>query len=115
MTIRSRFLAAATALGLACAATGAMAVTIAGPNAAVNTPESAGDVVNTVVTSIDLKRGVLVAGGRTYRFDPAVVGFSDDRKPPVAGGVESIGNGSKVTLRTSKQGDLPRVLQIIAR
>lgn len=115
MNMRNRILAAATAIGLACAATSAMAVTHAGQNAVVNTTENAGDVVNTVISSIDVKRGVLVAGGRTYRFDPAAVGFSDDRKPAVAGGIESLKNGSSVTLRTSQQGDLPQVLQIIAR
>ncbi|MEY2855113.1 MAG: hypothetical protein RL030_2245 [Pseudomonadota bacterium] len=114
MNTRTRILVAASAIGLACAATGAMAVTIAGQNAAVTTTETAVDVVNTTLSSIDLKRGVLVAGGRTYRFNAATVGFSDDRKPTVAGGVESLKNGSKVTLRTAKQGDLPHVLQIIA-
>jgi hypothetical protein len=110
----SRFLLAMAVLGLAGASTNAVAVTIAGKSTAVSSEESSGKSVDAVISSIDAKRGVLVAGGRTYRFDPAAVGFSDDRKPPVAGGVQSLKNGSRVTLQVNLHGNLPQVLQIIA-
>lgn len=91
------------------------AVTIAGPGAAVTAPESRVTVINSVVTSIDAKQGILVASGRTFRFDPANVSFSDDRREPPAGGLASLKAGSKVTLRTTVQDGTSRLLQIIAR
>ena len=91
------------------------AMTTAGPGAVVNTPEARETVVEGVVTSIDVKQGILVAGGRTYRFDPAVVSFSDERREPPSGGLASLKAGSKVTLRTLVQDGTERLLQIIAR
>ncbi len=49
------------------------AMTTAGSGSNVSTPEAQVTVVNSVITSIDVKQGLLVAAGRTYRFDPANV------------------------------------------
>jgi hypothetical protein len=97
------------------AATPAGAMTIAGPDAVVNTPGARETVVNGVIARIDVKQGVLVAGGRTYRFDPAVIAFSDERREPVSGGLASLKPGSKVSLRTILQDGTERLLQITAR
>jgi hypothetical protein len=91
------------------------AMTIAGPDAVVNTPDARENVVNGVVASIDAKQGILVVGGRTYRFDPAVVAFSDERREPSSGGLASLKPGSNVTLRTIVQDGAERLLQITAR
>lgn len=91
------------------------AMTTAGSGSNVSTPEAQVTVVNSVITSIDVKQGLLVAAGRTYRFDPANVAFSDDRRRPPAGGLSSLKAGSKVTLRTAAQDGGERLLQIIAR
>ena len=109
------FSAALVAAAGLLAAADAGAVTIAGPGAAVNTPGAKVAVVNSVVTSIDAKRGILVAAGRTYRFDPTNVAYSDDRREPQSGGLASLKAGSKVTLRTTEQDGTARLLQIIAR
>jgi hypothetical protein len=106
---------AVLAVALAAVATTALPMMIPERTAASPAGPVTQAVVDAVVASIDAKRGVLVAAGRTYRFDPAGVGFSDDRRPPLAGGVASLQNGSRVTLRTIEQGGLPRVLHIIAR
>ncbi len=98
---------------LAAAPAGAM--TTAGPGAVVNTPGARETVVNGVIARIDVKQGVLVAGGRTYRFDPAGVAFSDERREPVSGGLASLKPGSKVSLRTILQDGTERLLQITAR
>lgn len=98
---------------LAAAQAGAM--TIAGPDAAVNTASAPETVVDGVVMSIDAKQGVLVVGGRSYRFDPAAVSFLDERRQPAAGGLASLKAGSKVKLRIVEQDGTERLLQIIAR
>ena len=115
MNVKKRILVAALALTGCATALPGLAVTIAGPGTAVNTPEQAASVVNAVVTSIDVQRGVLVASGRTYRFDPGAVSFSDDRREPSAAGLASLRAGSKVTLRTVPANGQNRLLQIIAR
>lgn len=91
------------------------AMTIAGPNAAVNTPDARETVVDGIIARINAKQGILVAGGRTYRFDPATVAFSDRRRDPSGSGLASLKAGGKVTLRTSVQDGTERLLQIIAR
>jgi hypothetical protein len=91
------------------------AVTIAGPDAKVNTAPARVTVVNGVVTSIDAKQGRLVVAGRTYRFDVANVSFSDERRQSPGGGLASLKAGSKVTLRTTVQDGSEQLLQIIAR
>ncbi len=101
------------AAGLVLAAQ-AGAVTTAGPGAIVNTVEARETVVDGVVTSIDVKQGILVAAGRTYRFDPAIVSFSDERREPPSGGLASLKVGSKVTLRTIVQDGTEQLLQITA-
>jgi hypothetical protein len=102
------------AAGLVAAAQ-AGAMTIAGPDAAVNTVNAPETAVDGVVTSIDPKQGVLVVGGGTYRFDPAVVSFLDERRQPQAGGLASLKAGSKVRLRIVEQDGTKRLLQIVAR
>jgi hypothetical protein len=91
------------------------AVTVAGPGTAVNTPDSRVTVVNSVITSIDVKQGTLVAAGHTYHFDPRAVAFSDERQERPSGGIASLHAGSKVTLRTTVQNGTERLLQIVAR
>ena len=91
------------------------AMTIAGPGAVVNTADARETVVNGIVTSIDAKQGVLVVDGRTYRFDPAVVSFSDERRMPSSGGLASLKAGNNVTLRSIVQDGTEQLLQIIAR
>ena len=59
MNVKKRILVAALALTGCATALPGLAVTIAGPGTAVNTPEQAASVVNAVVTSIDVQRGVL--------------------------------------------------------
>ena len=105
------FVVAAGLLGAAQAG----AMTTAGPGAVVNTPDARETVVNVVVTSIDAKQGILVAAGRTYRFDPATVSFADERREPSSGGLASLKSGSKVTLRVTVQDGTERLLQITAR
>ncbi len=97
---------------LTAAQTGAM--TIAGSGAAVNTPDASVTSVDSVITSIDLKQGRLVAGGRTYRFDSTNVAFSDGRREPASGGLASLKAGSKVTLLTTVQDGTEQLVQIIA-
>ena len=115
MTIKSRILAAAVAVTGVLATIPTLAVTIAPPGVTVNTAEQKATVVNATVTSVDVQRGVLVASGRTYRFDPAAVSFSDDRREPSPAGLASLRSGSKVTLRTVPQNGQNRLLQIVAR
>lgn len=91
------------------------AMTIASRGAAVNTPDARVTVTNSVITSIDAKQGILVAAGRTYRFDPANVSFLDERREPPSGGLRSLKTGSKVTLHTAVQDGTERLLQIVAR
>jgi hypothetical protein len=104
-------LAAAGLLGAAQAG----AVTTAGPGAVVNTPAARVTEINSVIARIDAKQGILVAAGRTYRFDPATVSFADERREPPSGGLASLKAGSKVTLRATVQDGTERLLQIIAR
>jgi hypothetical protein len=92
----------------------AVAMTTSGSGSTVTTPETGVTVVDGVITSIDVKQGLLVAAGRTYRFDPANVSFSDDRRQPLAGGISSLKAGSKVTLRTVAEDGKEQLLQIIA-
>jgi hypothetical protein len=98
---------------LAAAQAGAM--TTAGSGGAANTAEVRETVIEGVITSVNVKQGVLVVAGRTYRFDPTVVSFSDDRREPPSGGLASLKAGSKVTLRTVVQDGAEQLLQIIAR
>jgi hypothetical protein len=98
---------------LAAAQAGAM--TIAGPDAAVHKANAHETVVDGVVTSVDAKLGVLVVGGRSYRFDPATVSFLDERRQPPGGGLASLKAGSKVKLRIIEEDGAQRLLQIIAR
>ena len=91
------------------------AMTKAGPGAVVNTADARETVVSGVVTSIDAQRGTLVVAGRTYRFDPAEVSFSDERQNPPSGGLASLKAGSNVTLHTMVQDGTEQLLQIIAR
>jgi hypothetical protein len=91
------------------------AMTTAGPSAAVNTAGTRVTVVNGVIKSIDAKQGILVAAGRTYRFDPATVSFADERRQPASGGLASLKPGSRVTLRTTAQDGAEQLLQIVAR
>lgn len=93
--------------------TGAM--TVASPGATVNKPAASVTATNSVITSIDLKQGRLVAGGRTYRFDSASVAFSDQRRVPPPGGLASLKAGQKVTLHTTVQDGAELLLQIDAR
>jgi hypothetical protein len=98
---------------LAAAQAGAM--TIAGPDAAVNTANPPETVVEGAVTSVDAKQGVLVVDGRSYRFDPATVSFLDERRPPPGGGLAALKAGSKVTLRIVELDGTKSLLQIIVR
>jgi len=99
------------ALGFAVLPAGA--VTPIGNAATVTSPEAKVEVINAVVSSIDVKRGVMSASGRTFRFDPAAIAFSDERKQPAAS-LEGLKPGSKVTLRSFQQNGTNRLMQIVA-
>lgn len=102
-----------TTLAVGFTALPVLAVTTSPAGIAVVSPDAKTEIINAVVSSIDAKRGVLSASGRTYRFDPASIAFSDERKQ-AAGTLDSLKPGSKVTLRSVQQNGVNRLQQIVA-
>lgn len=92
------------------------AVTVAGSNAAATPAKQPSEAVTTgTVSSIDTGQGLLVVSGRLYRFKPATVSFSDDRRKPAAGGLAGLKPGSKVTIHSVTREGANQALQIVVK
>lgn len=91
------------------------AVTVAGSNAAATPAKQPTEAVTTgTVSSIDTGQGLLVVSGRLYRFKPATVSFSDDRRKP-GGGIAGLKPGSKVTIHSVTRDGANQALQIVVK
>jgi hypothetical protein len=113
-TIHNRL---ALVLALSLGFTGlAQAVTVAGSSTITDPRAKQAETVSTgTVSSIDTKRGVLAVSGRTYRFTPATVSFSDDRKKPTPEGLAGLKPGNKVTVRSVTRDGGNQAVQIVVK
>ena len=94
----------------------AQAVTTAGAVApATEKNANQESVTSGIVSSVSAERGIVVISGRTYRFAPNGVSFSDDRKKPEKGGLATLKAGTKVTVRSTAGPSGLQAIQIVAR
>lgn len=104
-----------TALLLLCASGAVMSSTRVSPPDPATAEAAAGMIESGRLSSVDVARGVLVFKGQTYRLDPRQVAFSDDRKDPGKGGLQSLKAGDTVILRSIRKNGVSRVLQLVVR
>jgi len=65
------------------------------------------------ISNIDVRRGVLVVDGQSYRLDARKAAFSDDRADPPSSGLASLRIGDKVVVRSIRSNGVPLVVQIV--
>ena len=93
----------------------ARSVVVPGAPAAAAAQSAAYRLQSGRVSSIDVRRGVLVVEGQSYRVDPRKTAFSDDRAEPEGTGLASLHSGAKVVVRSLKSSSLPLAVQIVVQ
>lgn len=65
------------------------------------------------IGGFDARRGILVVDGTTFRVDPRIVAFSDDRPEPAKGGLSALRLGDTVTVRGVRSNGVLQAVQVV--